>query len=347
MESHPLNVLLLGWDEAAPAADAASVAALRLSRQLAEHAPVSVIVPQLPEAAALTSADQVIRLNLLSAAQLAAQATARRPAAPGSWQAPAAPYAGASTSAPTPETPAAVAALQGTATTAARPVVQGTALPSPASPAASAAPASRPDLLNEDIFAEATHELGAEEAAALTQAADDLTLTPEEAAAPVTAASSQPVAATPAAEQTAARASFVQALKALDNADNAADLNFRVIQYARFATPLAVSQPFGVVYAADWHAWLAALEIRQLTGRPLVLHVQTLAADRDSPADRGWILELERLALRRADLVLANTDELAQRLTSFYNLPATRIRVIDANDTAAINDALTHVTPRA
>ncbi|UOQ52684.1 glycosyltransferase [Hymenobacter cellulosivorans] len=352
MEHHPLNVLLLGWDEAAQAAAPPTSPALDLSRQLAEYGPVSVIVPQLPNAAALTSADQVIRLNLLSAAQLATAATARRSALPGSWQAPAAPYVGASVQsvAPesaNPESAATVAALQGTASTPALAVVQGTALPSPTPPAPTAALTSQQSLLNEDIFAEATSELGPEEAAALDQAADNLTLlATQEDTAPVTP-SQQPVAATPAAEKTAAQASFVQALKALDNAEDGADLNFRVIQYARFATPLAGSQPFGVVYAADWHAWLAALEIRQLTGRPLVLHVQTLAADRDSPADRGWILELERLALRRADLVLANTDALAQRLTSFYNIPAARIRVVAADDTVALNDALTQVKPRS
>ncbi|UOQ71935.1 glycosyltransferase [Hymenobacter cellulosilyticus] len=348
MESNSLNVLLLGWDEAAQAAAPATTPALELSRQLAEHLPVSVIVPQLPDSAALTSADQVIRLNLLSAAQLAAAATSRRVAAPGSWQAPAAPYAGADAQSVAPEASAA-SALQGTAIDPALPVVQGTALTNanPIPPAAKAAPAASPDLLNEDIFAEASAEVGPEEAAALDQTADNLTLpATEEAAVPVTA-SRQPVASTPADAQTAAQASFVQALKALDNAENDADLNFRVIQYARFATPLAVSQPFGVVYAADWHAWLAALEIRQLTGRPMVLHVQSLAADRDSPADRGWILELERLALRRADLVLATTETLAQRLTSFYNIPAARIRVVAADDTTALNAALTQVTPRS
>ncbi|PJJ48085.1 glycosyltransferase [Hymenobacter chitinivorans] len=344
MESNPLNVLLLGWDEAAPAADAASVAALDLSRQLAEHVPVSVIVPRLSDSETLTSADQVIRLNLLSAAQLAAQAMARPAAAAGSWQAPAAPYAGASAPPTAPQSEVAAAAQQGTAAPASA-ATQGTALAATPSPASRSATA-RPTLLNEDDFAEATAEIGADEAADIHQPADNLTL---EASAVPTAASvaGQPAPATPAAAQTAAQASFVQALNALDNAEDDADLNFRVIQYARFATPLAVSQPFGVVYAADWHAWLAGLEIRQLTGRPLVLHVQTLAADRDSPADRGWILELERLALRRADLVLASTEALAQRLISFYNIPAARIRVVAADDTTALNDALTQVTPRS
>ncbi|MCB2378310.1 glycosyltransferase [Hymenobacter sp. BT635] len=337
MEHHPLNVLLLGWDEAALAPEPA---ALALSRQLAEHLPVSVIVPRLPDSATLTSADQIIRLNLLSAAQLATAATTRPGASAGSWQAPAAPYAGASLP------PSAVLGTVQTSPAVAAPQA-ATPVSAPGYSPQAAATATDYGLLNEDEFAEATAEIGPDEAAAIHEAADDLTLNVSANLSPVTG-SSQPVAATPATEKAAAQASFVQALQSLDEAEEGgADLNFRVIQYARFATPLAVSQPFGVIYAPAWPSWLAALEIRQTTGRPLVLHVQSLAADRDSPADRGWILELERLTLRRADLILANTEELAQRLVSFYSLPAARIRVIDAADTAAINQALTHVTPRA
>ncbi|TGE23103.1 glycosyltransferase [Hymenobacter metallicola] len=339
MEHPPLNVLLLGWDEAAQAA-ASVTPALEFSRQLAEHTPVSAIVPRLPDSAALTSADQIIRLNLLSAARLAQAATTRPAASASSWQAPAAPYAGASMPPPNSWQPAA-ATLPGTAVALAAPATPGTPPPTDLAPANTAT--ASPGLLHEDEFAEATAEIGPDEAAATHQTADNLTLADSEAA---PAPSSQPVAATPATEQAAAQVSLVQALQSLDSSGEDADLNFRVIQYARFATPLAVSQPFGVIYAAAWPAWLAALEIRQATGRPLVVHVQSLAADRDSPADRGWILELERLTLRRADLVLAHTEAVAQRLASFYNLPATRIRVVDADDTAAINDALTHVTPR-
>jgi len=113
-----------------------------------------------------------------------------------------------------------------------------------------------------------------------------------------------------------------------------------VIQYARFATRLALSEQFAVIYAMDWPVWLAALEIRQATGRPLALHVHSLATDRDTPADRGWGLELERLALRRADLVLADSEAVAQRLIEEYDLPAEQVRVVAAFDDEALLAAL-------
>ncbi|WP_375434478.1 glycosyltransferase [uncultured Hymenobacter sp.] len=114
------------------------------------------------------------------------------------------------------------------------------------------------------------------------------------------------------------------ALQAIPTDD--ASLNFRVIQYARLATRLASSQDFSVIYASDWQSWLAGMEIRQLTGKPLVLHVYSLAQERNTPADRGWVMELERIALRRADLVLTATAELALRVIELHDVAPQRVR---------------------
>jgi hypothetical protein len=68
--------------------------------------------------------------------------------------------------------------------------------------------------------------------------------------------------------------------------------------------------------------------------------VHSLALDRDSLNDRGWILELERLALRRATLVLAASEILAERLQSAYSVAADRIKVVAAHDEEALTMAL-------
>ncbi|WP_190242612.1 glycosyltransferase [Hymenobacter lapidiphilus] len=141
-------------------------------------------------------------------------------------------------------------------------------------------------------------------------------------------------------------ATLTQELAALGrNPPNAtaADLNFQVIQYARFATSWACGKQFAVIYAVDWPTWLAAMEIRQLTGWPLVLHVHSLAQERAAPSETGWAVALERLALRRADLVLASTAEVASLLTERYQLPPERLQTISVSNTAAINERLLHI----
>ncbi|RZL01136.1 MAG: hypothetical protein EOO62_23520 [Hymenobacter sp.] len=146
------------------------------------------------------------------------------------------------------------------------------------------------------------------------------------------ARSPEPVALpdpTPEVEPTTAAAAPVAhpALRPAATHYPAPDLNFQIIQYARFAVPVALAEPpFAVVYAPAWPTWLAAQELRQRTGHPLVLHVSTLAAAEDDSVETatGWIAELQRQALRRADLLLAETPALAQRLRNGLRIGSRR-----------------------
>ncbi len=129
----------------------------------------------------------------------------------------------------------------------------------------------------------------------------------------------------------------------------APDLNFQIIQYARFAVPVALAEPpFAVIYAPAWPTWLAAQELRQRTGRPLVVHVATLAAGAGESVETatGWMAELQRQALRRADLILAETPTLAQRLRHELGLPFAAVQAVPAADAAAIAQALHGAQPR-
>ena len=109
-------------------------------------------------------------------------------------------------------------------------------------------------------------------------------------------------------------------------------LNFRIIQYARQAVRRALELQFEVVVAVEWPTWLAAVEIRQQTRRPLVLRVGAEPiAQHAATADRGWITELERLALRHADVLLVPDEAMAQRRSAKFHLPAPRFHVLPPN----------------
>jgi len=127
------------------------------------------------------------------------------------------------------------------------------------------------------------------------------------------------------------------------------DLHYRIIQYARFATHVGSGrgEDFGALYAPDWPVWLAALELRYRLRRPLVLHLSDLARDTAQPADRGWRLEIERYALRRAHSVFVTTPALRQRVLSQYGLRPERVRVLARHDAAGIAAALTQISAAA
>jgi hypothetical protein len=298
----------------------------------------------------------------------------------GAWQAPAAPYLG-SEAPPVaePARPATTALPKDLPAPALAPGPAESTAPAPAAPAPAPAPHRSHDpmapylhahLIAPDLNFEPDPELpafdeaddfaepGLAEAAALYAAEDGIIQPPL-----------VPVAASPPLPSTPERASFAEALGALRRpgpmavtaataaspaltADHSAaptladDLQYRIIQYARFATHLAADQgeEFGVIYAPSWPTWLAALEIRYRLQRPLVLHLSRLAISTVPPAERGWLLELERYALRRAHTVLVADEALRGQVMAHYHLAFDRVRVVKPGDENGIRTALAEVS---
>ena len=216
-----------------------------------------------------------------------------------------------------------VLAIRATPTAA---VSWGTAAPAVASAFAST---SVSDAAVPAPFDEPVAEMGAAEARDLDAPEDDLV--------PDTA----PPAAAQVATETAAPESAATWAVRQPTLDG---LNFRMIQYARRAAQLVDGrQDFGVIYAPGWPAWLAALEIRNRSGRPLVLYVPALASDMAPTAERGWLLGLERMVLRRATLVLVPDTEVLRRLRARHAEALGEVHIVAADDEAAVQLVLAEV----
>lgn len=184
-----------------------------------------------------------------------------------------------------------------------------------------------PALLQPLIFDEINEEIGAAEAYDLSTPEDDLVL--EEPA---------PLAAAPMAVEPITPPEPVVLFPALEG------LNFRMIQYARRAAQLVRDRSdFRVIYAPNWPAWLAALEIRNSSRKPLVLYVANLATDFTAPSECGWLLEVERMTLRRATLILVPDEDLCRRLRAQYGATIGEIRVVAAADESHVQQVLTEV----
>ncbi len=318
---------MLGWDAPAgpvPAPAATSV----LVSALAPHAALTLLLPHLDAPMHLPAPATATGLSNFTAEELALADVRFSVVHPETWQSPTAPYLGAS-----PEQLAVLAVP-------AAPYVGATPLPDQSSATAESAATTHHDpaadtLLNPDAFAADDAEPDTQEAGALDTQPTTAPIAPTvPAAVPVasTTVSQQPAPASSAPPATGPQSVLSVALASLrTEPTDEAGLNFRVIQYARFATRLAASQEFAVIYASDWQSWLAGMEIRQLTGKPLVLHVHSLAQDRNTAADRGWVMELERLALRRADLVLAASSAVAMRVLELHELPPQRVRRLSSS----------------
>ncbi|WP_083937752.1 glycosyltransferase [Hymenobacter aerophilus] len=370
MSTASSRVLLLGWNEALQPPEAPAPLLRALVQRLAPLTKLAVLLPHEPRPAFAAPATDAVRITGLAELELAAILTAAIPSpSPAAWQAPAAPYVGSSPAA-VPGWQAPAAPYQGATPLAtpngssASPTDSAGPLSEPTQPLPAAAEPPRAKTPDEGDFPPVGRDSGrASLAGPAAPPAAFPTLAPTtgqpenpRASLPEPVADTLSTAKATAAEPaigpaagpplSLVHATLAQELAALGRNPpeaSAADLNFQVIQYARFASSWACGKKFAVIYAVDWPTWLAAMEIRQLTGWPLVLHVHNLAQERAAPTETGWAVALERLALRRADLVLADSTEVAALLTERYQLPPERLRTVSSTNSAAINELLLHI----
>jgi glycogen(starch) synthase len=115
------------------------------------------------------------------------------------------------------------------------------------------------------------------------------------------------------------------------------DLPREVLRYSAAAASIAARESFDVIHAHDWLTFLAGIEARRATRKPLVLHVHATEFDRTGGEGNGFVTSIERVGFAEADRVVAVSGYTAAVVANRYGVPAERIRVvhnaIDAKET--------------
>ncbi len=82
-----------------------------------------------------------------------------------------------------------------------------------------------------------------------------------------------------------------------------------VARYAMVGATIALQHDFDVIHAHDWLTYMAGIAAKQLTGKPLVVHVHATSYDRASDDNIDTrVLELERKGMQEADKVIAVSE---------------------------------------
>jgi len=102
-------------------------------------------------------------------------------------------------------------------------------------------------------------------------------------------------------------------------------LGERVQSFAKIATVLASQKDFDIIHAHDWMTFVAGMEIKAMSGKPLVLHVHSLEVDRNGPESKGWIYQVEKSAMEFADLIVPVSNYTAGVIKTFYGIEADKI----------------------
>lgn len=95
------------------------------------------------------------------------------------------------------------------------------------------------------------------------------------------------------------------------------------------AAHLAETEGFDVIHAHDHWTFPAGVAAKYATGKPLVVHVHITEFDKSGGAGVDQrVYDMERYGMEHADVVIAVSDFVKQRLITSYGVPAEKIRVV-------------------
>ena len=101
-----------------------------------------------------------------------------------------------------------------------------------------------------------------------------------------------------------------------------------VAKYAILSGEITKDKEFDIIHAHDWMSFKSGLLAKELSGKPLVLHVHSTELDRNFLHPNPEIFEEEKNSFHRADAVVVVSEAQKGILTSDYNVPEKKIHVV-------------------
>lgn len=102
----------------------------------------------------------------------------------------------------------------------------------------------------------------------------------------------------------------------------------KVAAYAEAVAEMYGDADYDLIHAHDWMTYLAGIRLKQLSGKPLVVHVHALETDRAGREVRNTIYYIERMGMQYADKVIAVSEYTKQSIINLYGLYEARIVAI-------------------
>jgi glycogen synthase len=104
-------------------------------------------------------------------------------------------------------------------------------------------------------------------------------------------------------------------------------LKEEVSKYAEVARVIAADQSFDVIHAHDWMTFPAGIAAREVSGKPLVIHVHATEIDR-SGISFGDVYDIERKGMEAADRIVAVSQWTKEILIKHYGIADEKINVV-------------------
>ncbi len=103
----------------------------------------------------------------------------------------------------------------------------------------------------------------------------------------------------------------------------------RVKAYALRAGVIAQKNKHSIIHAHDWLTYPAGIAAKEVSGKPLIVHVHATEFDR-SGSDRvnKDIYNIELEGFRQADAIVAVSKHTKNKIVNKYNIPVAKVKVV-------------------
>jgi glycosyltransferase involved in cell wall biosynthesis len=108
----------------------------------------------------------------------------------------------------------------------------------------------------------------------------------------------------------------------------AEDLYSEVVRYADKVEALIKDDTFDVIHAHEWLSFLAGMRAKELTGKPLILHVHSTEYDRSGGSMNPEVFDIEKEAFEKADKILAVSNYTKGIIVDKYGVNPDLIEVV-------------------
>jgi glycogen(starch) synthase len=107
-----------------------------------------------------------------------------------------------------------------------------------------------------------------------------------------------------------------------------ADLLKEVGKYAEVAREIARTQDFDIIHAHDWMTFPAGMSAKEVSGKPLVLHVHATEHDRAGRGGSPYVYSIEREALAYANKTISVSNWTRNILATQYRASLSTLEVV-------------------
>lgn len=121
-----------------------------------------------------------------------------------------------------------------------------------------------------------------------------------------------------------------------------ADLMSEVFRYSQAIVPM-LNQDFDVIHAHDWMTYPAGMLAKRLSGKPLVVHIHAMEADRSGQNLNHQVAGIERAGMEAADVVVAVSHYTRERVISQYGINPDKVEVV--HNAVTRKEALSYMPP--